>query len=95
MDYEAVLIYTLFIGLKSSVHTGNGSCVLFLTVYKSTAYLQNLSVKSNGLIDFLSSHFAGMVQGLNVYSILRRDMLVLTAGAVDQVTDRLRRPIKR
>eukprot|EP00803_Ostreobium_quekettii_P002910 evm.model.scf_401.6 EVM.evm.TU.scf_401.6 scf_401:30739-35649(+) len=34
-------------------------------------------------------------EGLNVYSILRRDILVLTRGAVDLVTERLRRSINR
>ncbi|KAI7845037.1 hypothetical protein COHA_001403 [Chlorella ohadii] len=33
-------------------------------------------------------------QGLNVYSILQRDYLVLTRAAADLLTERLRRPIK-
>lgn len=35
------------------------------------------------------------VAGANVYSILRRDVLVMTRQAVDQVVERLRRPINR
>jgi len=32
--------------------------------------------------------------GLNVYSLLQRDHLVLTRGAVEAVMQRMRRPIK-
>ncbi|GMH40746.1 hypothetical protein BSKO_08650 [Bryopsis sp. KO-2023] len=35
------------------------------------------------------------VEGLNVYSVLKRDTLVLTRNAVDIATERLTRPIKR
>lgn len=34
------------------------------------------------------------VVGLNVYSILQRDYLVMTQRAVDAITQRMRRPIK-